>query len=461
MKMSKQLSRSSRFLMFAACMLASLASHLRGQSDDFENEPINYSKAESEDPVAKLKEKLDRGELHWKWDEKFGYLPSLLESLSVPIESQVLVFSKTSLQIHKISPTNPRALYFNDSVYVGFVPGSRLLELAANDKNLGAVFYTLDSGEDESEPKLEKQSTENGTSTQEKSPHKPPHRIQRDKGQCLACHATSRTNYVPGYVVRSIYSDTSGRARTGTATYVTDYRSPLEHRWGGWYVTGSHGTMRHMGNVFATDREDPEELNRESGANRIELPKVVSASNYLGPHSDIVALMVLEHQARVHNLITRANFETRTAIYQDQSISRALDRTADYRSESTLRRIAKASQELVEALLYVEETPLESEIDGPSAFSESFSKRGPFTKSGKSLYQMALKTRLFRYPLSYLIYSPEFAGLPTPVLDAVRKELHSLLVEPVPAEAKIQLTADTRNAILEILRETKADLLME
>jgi hypothetical protein len=430
--MNRGLNKSTQLLSLTLCSLTSFASNLLGQSDDFENEPINYSKSEPADPVAKLKEKLDRGEMHWKWDDKFGYLPNLLESLNIPIESQVLVFSKTSLQIHKISPTNPRALYFNDSVYVGFVPGSRLLELAANDKNLGAVFYTLDSGEDESEPKLEKKTTKKDSSTVEAFINTPPHRIQRDKGQCLACHATSRTNNVPGYVVRSIYSDTSGRARTGTATYVTDYRSPLEHRWGGWYVTGSHGTMRHMGNVFATNREDPEELNRESGANRIELPKVVSASNYLGPHSDIVALMVLEHQARVHNLITRASFETRTAIYQDQAINRALDRAPDFRSESTLRRIAKASHELLEALLYVEETPLESEIDGPSVFSESLSKRGPVTNSGKSLYQMDLKTRLFRYPLSYLIYTPEFEALPTPVLDAIRTVCSLSPFRPMP-----------------------------
>ncbi len=443
------------------CLLICLCGMVRGQSDDFENEPINYSQAPSEDPVALLKEKLESGTLTWDWDFKFGYLPSLLKSLDIPVESQVLVFSKTSLQIHKISPTNPRALYFNDNVYVGYVPGSRLLELAANDKNLGAVFYTLDCGEDDSEPRIDKTVDSKNQSTIPNKPTLPPHRIARDKGQCLACHATSRTNNVPGYVVRSIYSDTSGRARTGTATYVTDYRSPFEQRWGGWYVTGSHGTMRHMGNVFAIDREDPEEINRENGANRLELPKVVSASNYLGPHSDIVALMVLEHQARVHNLITRASFETRTAIFQDQAISKALARSPDYRSESTLRRITKASQELLEALLFVDELPIESEIDGPSAFSEKFSQRAPKTKSGKSLFQIDLKKRLFRYPLSYMVYTPEFSGLPQPVLEVIRKELHNILNEPTPADAKFQLTADSRRDIIEILRETKADLLLE
>jgi hypothetical protein len=450
-----QLSSIVLYLVMCFCPM------VRGQSDDFENEPINYSKAPSEDPVALLKEKLDRGAVKWDWDEKFGYLPSLLKTLDIPIESQVLVFSKTSLQIHKISPTNPRALYFNDNVYVGYVPGSRLLELAANDKNLGAVFYTLDSGEDDTEPKIDQAVDNKNQVPSPEKPKLPPHQITRDKGQCLACHATSRTNNVPGYVVRSIYSDMSGRARTGTSTYVTDYRSPFEQRWGGWYVTGSHGTMRHMGNVFAIDREDPEEINRESGANRLELPRVVSASNYLGPHSDIVALMVLEHQARVHNLITRASFETRTAIFQDQAISRALDRSPDYRSESTLRRITKASQELLEALLYVDELPIESEIDGPSAFSEKFSQRGPQTKSGKSLFQTDLKKRLFRYPLSYMIYTQEFAGLPTPVLEVIRKELHGLLNEPSPAESKIQLSAESRCDIIEILRETKTDLLLE
>ncbi len=432
---------------------------LLAQSDDFENEPIQYSRAVSNDPVAKLKGSLEAGKVDWTWDTKFGWLPSLLKSLEIPVESQVLVFSKTSLQIHKISPTNPRALYFNDSVYVGFVPGSNLLELAANDTQLGAVFYTLDSGDDDlPDPPLAKEArlTEKADVEARAMP-----RLLRDKGQCLACHATSRTDNVPGYLIRSIYSDHSGRARTGTSSYVTDYRSPFEQRWGGWYVTGTHGSIRHMGNAFAIDRTDPETINREQGANLVELPPSVDEENYLAPHSDIVALMVLEHQARVHNLITRAAFEAKTAIFQDQGISRALDRDPNFRSESTLRRIERAGTDLLEAILYADEIPLRSPVNGTSKFAESFSRRSPTTAGGKSLFQLDLRTRLFRFPLSYLIYTPEFNNLPEPILAVVRSKLQAILNGESLSGSKVRLTEEDRAAILEILRETKTDMLLE
>ena len=187
--------------------------------DSFDLPPIRYSESQSQDPVAVLQRKLASGEVVLDRDPQFGVLPSLLKQLDVPVESQVLVFSKTSLQIHKISPTNPRALYFNDSVYIGYVPGSSILELAANDPSLGAVFYTL-----EIDPKVDE--GQEGTVSETKQLVE----LVRDRGQCLSCHATTRTENVPGYLVRSIYPDSSGRPRTGTSSYTTDYRSLFENR---------------------------------------------------------------------------------------------------------------------------------------------------------------------------------------------------------------------------------------
>jgi hypothetical protein len=456
----------------AACL--TLASSLWAQSDDFENPPIQYSQATAEDPVARLKARLEAGEVTWKYDRQFGYLPELLRALNVPLESQVLVFSKTSLQIHRISPTNPRALYFNDSVYVGYVPGSSLLELAANDRQLGAVFYTLDTGDDEppaegyGKPVMHPASAEHAAGSQAKiaEASTPTHpefqpRILRDKGQCLACHATSRTSGVPGYLVRSIYPDVSGRGRTGTTSYVTDYRSPFEQRWGGWYVTGEHGAMRHLGNVFALDRDDPEQVDREAGANRRELPPRVSPGNYLAPHSDLVALMVLEHQTRVHNLITRANFETRLAIHQDRAINEALGRDPAFRSETTQRRIARVSRELLEGLLYTDELPLSAPVVGTSTFVDKFTGLGPATPDGKSLRRFNLRQRLFEYPLSFLIYTPEFEGLPEPVLTTLRSELDAVLRGAHNEGVGKGLSAELRADLREILRQTKPDLLVD
>lgn len=375
--------------------------------DSFDLPPIRYSESISKDPVALLERKIQRGELVLPQDPQFGVLPGLLKELNVPVESQVLVFSKTSLQIHKISPSNPRALYFNDSVYVGYVPGSSIVELAANDPDLGAVFYTLDFA-----PLAE---ANQGV------------QLVRDRGQCLSCHATSRTENVPGYLVRSIYPDASGRPRTGTSSYTTDYRSLFQTRWGGWYVTGTHGQMRHLGNSFALDRSDPQKMDLEAGANRSELPSRVQPKLHLQPHSDLVALMVLEHQIRVHNLITKANYEARQAVAMDVSMNQALGRDSGYRSESTQRRIQSAASSLADAILMRNESPLEQVVQGTSTFAETFASQGPLDSQNRSLRQFDLQTRLFRHRLSYLIYTPEFQALPKEILVPLRAHLQETL----------------------------------
>lgn len=394
------------FWLGAAILSGPTALDALGQ-DSFDLPPIRYSESISKDPVALLERKIQRGELVLPQDPQFGVLPGLLKELNVPVESQVLVFSKTSLQIHKISPSNPRALYFNDSVYVGYVPGSSILELAANDPDLGAVFYTLDFAP----------ITEARQGVQ----------LVRDRGQCLSCHATSRTENVPGYLVRSIYPDASGRPRTGTSSYTTDYRSLFQTRWGGWYVTGTHGQMRHLGNAFALDRSDPQKMDLEAGANRSELPSRVQPKLHLQPHSDLVALMVLEHQIRVHNLITKANYEARQAVAMDVSMNQALGRDSGYRSESTQRRIQSAASSLADAILMRNESPLEQVVQGTSTFAETFASQGPLDSQNRSLRQFDLQTRLFRHRLSYLIYTPEFQALPKEILVPLRAQLQETL----------------------------------
>ena len=187
-------------------------------------------------------------------------------------------------------------MYFNDDVYVGWVQNGDVVEISAADPQLGAVFYTLRQEQAE-RPK-----------------------IVRDRGQCIVCHASSRTSGVPGHLVRSVYADKSGQPFFGSGTFTTDHRSPFKERWGGWYVTGTHGKQRHMGNVISTDRDRPEDLDMEAGANITDLSDHVNTSPYLSPHSDIVALMVLEHQSRMHNLITRANFEAKSAHHYDVAV---------------------------------------------------------------------------------------------------------------------------------------------
>jgi len=338
------------------------------------------------------------------------------------------------MQIPYIGPRTPRAIYFNDSVYVGMVVGSPIIELIGVDPQLGCVFYTLEREEKD-------------------------YRLIRDRGQCLSCHATTRTERVPGVIVRSIYSDKSGRPRSGSSTFITDHRSPFGERWGGWYVTGEHGLMRHLGNIFAMDREDPQRVDSELGANQMQLPSSISSDGRLNNHSDIVALMVLEHQTRLHNLITRANYETRLATQLDKSMNEALGRSSETVSDSTKRRIAAVGDALIAGLLFADEFKLLAPVKGTSEFANAFSARGPFDSKGRSFCQLNMQKRMFLRPCSHLILSSQLGALPEPVSQYLRSELSSILTGEKELPKGVRMEKEERQEIREMLRELKPDWL--
>ncbi|MCC9644114.1 hypothetical protein LOC71_17665 [Rhodopirellula sp. JC740] len=398
---------------------------------DFERPPIDYLNAEVHDPVAELAQRIEEGTLELESDPEFGYLPSVLNALDIPRSSQTLVFSKTSLQLHRISPRRPRALYFNDDVYVGYCQNGDVLEFASTDPKQGAIFYTL-SQDDGEEPKF-----------------------VRDRGGCLSCHASSRTQNVPGFLVRSVFADAAGRPKLGSGTFTTDHTSQFEERWGGWYVTGNHGSMRHMGNVICSG--EPHEFDRESGANQTGLDSYFRTSSYLTPHSDIVALMVLEHQTQMHNALTAANFETRQALHQSFQMNELLERPKDFISESANRRIDSSADRVLRYLLMCDEFPLTDAVAGTSSFAEGFQAMGPKDDQQRSLRDLDLETRLFRYPCSYLIYSDSFHGLPEEVRKRVLEKLNSILNGEDQSETYQHLSSDMRKDILQILRATHPD----
>jgi hypothetical protein len=401
--------------------------------DAFDREPINYSTAEPDDAVSQLQAKIEQGEVELEDGRGHGTLKALLHELQVPVSSQVLVFSKTSFQPSRISPRTPRALYFNDDVYVGWVQNSNTLELAVADPKLGTNFYTL--------------SRANG------HPH-----FVRETHQCLQCHASSHTNQIPGHIVRSVYPGEDGTPIYRAGTFRTDQTSPFEQRWGGWYVSGSHGRQRHMGNVVVKDPGDPEALDVEAGANLQDLSTKFDTSPYLSAHSDLVALLVLEHQTQMHNLITAANFETRRALHHQAEMNRLFDEPANYQSETTKSRIRNSCRRLVKYMLFADEARLTDKITGTSEFAEQFVARGPLDKEGRSLRQFDLGRRLFKYPCSYLIYSSAFNGLPQAALDQIYRQLYDVLTGRDEDEQFAHLTDADRQAILEILRQTKSDL---
>ena len=402
--------------------------------DEFDKPPINYREATPDNSVSRLQQQLDAGQKTFEFEAEFGYLKSLLDALDVPIESQMLVFSKTSLQQRRISPKTPRAIYFSDDVYVGYCQSGDVLELSAVDAQLGAVFYTLDQ-EQTAKPQLE-----------------------RSNDNCMVCHSSSRTGGVPGHVIRSLYVDAGGQPIYSAGSRMVDHTTPIKDRWGGWYVTGQHGEQTHVGNLIVRSKRVTEPVANEDGQNVVDLTDHFNVDRYVSPHSDIVALMMMEHQALVHNCITKANFATRQAFYHEKTMNEVLGYGEHNRLDSTTRRIANAAEDLVEALLLQDEAPIIAPISGTSGYAKVFAATGPRDSKGRSLRDLDFTQRMFKYPCSYLIYSEAFDGLPQEARDQVWQQLWDVLSGTDQSEEFAHLTVEDRRAITEIIRETKAGL---
>jgi hypothetical protein len=415
-----------------------LPTSARAQSEAIcEQQPIAYSSSDLDDPVTGAQKRLDHGEARLEFEPGRGYLKSVLELLGVPVSSQMLVFSKTSFQRDRISPESPRAVYFNDRVYVGWVPFGEVVEVSAVDPQKGAVFYTL------SQQRAEQPS------------------FRRQTHECLQCHDSSLSQSVPGHLVRSVHPDSRGLPILSAGTFLTNHNSPLSERWGGWYVTGTHGDQKHLGNAFT---ERPSHSERQvrtewpARGNVTDLAALLDLSGYLAPHSDIVALMVLEHQTHLQNLITRANYHTRLALRDQEAMNHALGRPLDERLDSTTSRIKSVVEPLVRYLLFADEAPLSGRIEGTSDFAREFAERGPRDKKGRSLRDFDLERRMFRYPLSYQIYSEAFDSLPGPARDLVYQRLWQILSGEDRSGKFGHLSESDRRAMIEIVRETKSSL---
>jgi hypothetical protein len=384
----------------------------------YDHPAIQYVERPPNDAVARLQKQIDSGAVKLEYTPGFGYLPSLLKNLGIHVDTQMLVFSKTSFQSVKISPRAPRALYFNDEVAVGSVQDGDVLELVAQDPQQGDNFYTL---------------------SVEKTDH--PEFARRDV--CLQCHQGLSTLGVPGILVSSVYPAADGMPAFRGQAMITDQRSEFDHRWGGWYVTGTHGSMTHMGNAVGHDPARPQLLDTQNTQNLTSLDKKFDTSKYLLPSSDIVALMTLEHQTRMTNLITRIGWDRRITQHDGK-----LDEP----------RLNGEIEEMVMYMLFADERQIREPIAGVSTFTKTFPERGPRDHQGRSLRDFDLKTRLFRYPLSYMIYSAAFDAMPDLVRERVYQRLYDVLNGKDQSEKYARLNPEDRKAILEIVRDTKPNL---
>jgi hypothetical protein len=414
----------------------------------YSDAPINYRSSDLTDPVALLEKDIGSGKAGLTYEPEHGYLKSVLALLKVPVDSQTLVFSKTSFQYPKISPQHPRALYYNDDVYVGRVHDGNAIEIVSFDPKQGAIFYLLD----------------------ERKVDKPV--FQRAELDCTQCHIAAGTRGVPGVLLRSVFPTTTGTLTPRAPNYITDQESPLKQRWGGWYVSGSLAKAS-MANAVA----DPSVALATPVSNITPTPltapqlnplgdKPYDPSAYLSPHSDQVALLVLTHQAQLHNLITLTNYQTRIALYNlakangdgDQPAPPSLENLPD----QTQRQIKKPADQLVRFLLFANETPLgglnaKQEIAN-SAFAREFSARGIRDSKGRSLRDFDLHDRIFKYPLSYLVYNAAFDTIPEPAKGYVWHRLLAVLTGQDQSPDFANLSAKDRDAILSILIETKPGL---
>ena len=387
-----------------AMSVSVLMAQRAGVFDQSMNHPaIKYSTSDSNTIVDELNRKLADGSARLVFDEKTGFLKSVLELLKIPIESQVLVYTQTSQQARHITMTNPRAIYFNDQASVGYIRGAGLLEIVAQDAKLGSIFYVVHQ--------------EAGATP----------RFGREQ-QCLRCHLSWDTLGVPGMSVLSTFPRQSERDYAN-GFFVDHYRQ-IQERWGGWYVTGKRVPARHMGNlplIVAKPIDAPP-------PSRVSLEGQVDLSGYLTPYSDVVALMVLDHQVHFTNLVTRATWEAR--LGDEMRIAESADALADY-------------------LLFVDEAPItDGPIEGSSGFSDVFVAQGRKDGNGRSLRELDLKTRLQKYPLSYMIHSPQFQALPEAPKNLVIGRVNDVLAGKITGPKYAHLTPAIRAAIRDILRAT-------
>jgi hypothetical protein len=382
---------------------------------------IQYASRPVDDPVARLNAALTRGEVMLRRDRQFGHLPSLLEALDIDPASQIVVFSKTSLQAPRITPANPRLVFFNDSVAVAW-PAGGFIELAAQDPRQGIVFYEL------------RTDTVDGP-------------VPVRQHQCLNCHVAYGTLHVPGMLVRSVATDEGGGLRPWFGNALTTHRTPFEERWAGWYVTGDSGRIRHLGNGLVPRGLERGASLTPAASSLASLAGRVAPGTTLTPYSDIAALLVFDHQMHVMNLLTRTGWEARALI-------------ADGRPDRHVR-LAQLAEALADDLLFVGEAPLAAPVRSTSGFADRFGARGPHDRQGRSLRQLDLTRRLMRYPCSYMIHTEAFDALPAELKEAVYLRLFAIL-SGLPGsdgdERYAHLSAADRRAILEILHDTKTDL---
>ncbi len=334
------------------------------------------------------------------------FLRSLLKELEIPVSSQMMVFTATSLQKGLISARNPRALYFNDDTYIGFVPRGRI-EVISIDPNLGGVFYIFDRLQPGRRP------------------------VVRRSGECMNCHAPRYMDNIPGLVVESVIPGITGGGERAFRRQQSGHAIPITDRFGGWHLTGTGDAMPHnwSNQLLLRKNGEASEVPNPPGE-RCDL------SRYPLPTSDLLAQLLHEHQIGFINRAMQASYR-----YRELAAAGTVNETS----------LSELAEPLSRYLLFAEEAPLTPGMVGESPLAADFTSVGKRDSSGRSLRDLDVNTHMLRHRCSYMIYSPSFTGLPTPLRQRVLRDLSTALDGGTGGG---HLPADERTTIRKILTET-------
>ncbi len=394
-----------------------------------EETPIRYWDRSPKDFTREWTRSLEEGSLEFDASSDRAFLESVLDELGIPTSSQVLVFSKTSFQVETIDPATPRALYFDENHYVGWVPGGDI-EIATMDPRTGMNFYQVPLPEAGLSPQFIRNSA------------------------CLGCHGPTPEMPFPRVMLFSVFADESGSQILRGTTHAVDHRTPIDKRWGGWFVTGTSSGPRHRGNFFSAPSPDlPEAIDESAGdqdlgAHRADLADVVDLEKYPAKTSDALALLILEHQTLAHNQIARAYGNSRIALWNDDAFFSGGKLKAE-----TLRVIEDEVSGLLDVFLFKDEASLDPHRIEPSEdYRSDFLARARHGPEGRSLRDLALTDRMFVYRCSYMIHSEAFDYLPDEFKNVFFQRLAEILENGDPDYA--YLSEKERDGIRDILLAT-------
>lgn len=381
---------------------------------DLERPEHDYWNRTPTDPFTRLIGDLESGRLGLDESSEKAYLVSLLKALKIPVSTQTLVYSTTSLQLRLISPRSPRAIYFNEEIYLGYVPGGKI-EIVSIDPELGAIFYIFDIPKAGVRPVAER------------------------SRRCMNCHSDEDTREVPGIVIKSVVPGPTGGSLESYRRGITGHEIPLSDRFGGWHVTGGENLGKHWGNL--TGRLSPAGLQTEP------LPpgERFDWSTFPVATSDVLAHLLHEHQAGFVNRVVETHYRLRTALANGKGRFLEADR-AD---------MERQVEELTRYLLFADEAALpDGGIAGDPLLKEEFLAARRSAANGESLRDFDLKTHLFRNRCSYMIYTPLFQSLPEGFRRRIYQRMERALAAS-PADAEFShLRPDEKARLRVILAET-------